>query len=156
MHTDLINCNIIIQGDFNGRMGVTTGDHDENYLGKRILLPFIKQHNLKILNTEQCYGQTTSIANNGKSIIDLILINKNIKEQEIDIHMSIYPDTLGSDHHPIESRIKYNNNNKQMNINKPMNISNNDKFFNPLMILSIILIIMTKILIILLINLEMI
>ena len=129
-HTKLINYNILIYGDLNGRIPKLTGDHNHNYLGINKLLPFIENNNLQLLNELHCKNvYTHKTPKGGKSIIDFVLTNKSPNHDNIKIKMEIYSDWMESDHKPIKTQIKFrkiNNNNDGNNNN-----INNDKFFEP-------------------------
>ena len=73
---------------------------------------------------------STSIGNNGKSIIEFVLFNKNIDKQKLQINMKIYSHALENDYYLIETYIKLIKNNIQNSHNiKQNNDNKKDKFF---------------------------
>lgn len=88
----------ILCGDFNARMGDTTGDHDTNTRGT-LLKEWCEEHDFTILNSLLAHGQPTFLSwRNGReisSIVDYFLSNFTLSDSSITIRSDL---SLGSDH----------------------------------------------------------
>ena len=84
----------VLVGDFNARLGGTTGDHDTNS-NKHLFEDFTTTHSLINLNVLKTWGQFTfhNIRNGSCSIIDYLLTDMN--ESQIPVHL-ILPESLGT------------------------------------------------------------
>ena len=54
----------MIVGDWNARIGAMTGDHARNPMGRDRFLPFVEQHQLRILNLDDHMSVKTSLNSN--------------------------------------------------------------------------------------------
>ena len=85
---------VILVGDFNARLGETTGDHSTNS-NKGAFEDFLDTHSLINLNVLKTFGQYTfhNIRCGSRSIIDFLLTD--LHESQIPTHI-ILPGSLGT------------------------------------------------------------
>ena len=89
---------VLINGDFNGRMGTTTRDALTNQRGKMIT-KMCKETGLEVTKSKQPEGKQWTFyhVHKGQSVIDLAIINKKDKHtiSHYEVHKNV---SLGSDH----------------------------------------------------------
>ena len=114
----MINHRIILFGDFNARIGAMIHDHNTNIMGLNKFLPFINQHDLKIINLIDNKGIATCLKQDGSSIVDYVITdNHEFWDNEIyqikliinDIKFRCKKDRF-SDHKPLLIKLKINTN----------------------------------------------
>ena len=86
--------NTIICGDFNARLGNTTGDNESNTRGA-LMQKWIDSHHLTVWNAKLAYGKPTFLRHMGSSIIDLYMSTNNCANPNLTIADNL---SLGSNH----------------------------------------------------------
>ena len=89
---------MVILGDFNSRMGNTTGDHSRNTRGKK-LEEFIRQSSFEIRNPDK--GKWTTYCSKGRGINDLVFTKRNREHIIISLIVEEGECMGGSDHRPL-------------------------------------------------------
>ena len=91
--------NVILMGDMNARLGEVVGDTMTNDNGRK-LKEVSEMYDMMILNKEWGYKKWTRIEKEEKSIIDYVVINREMRERVVE--MKVVERDLGSDHMAIE------------------------------------------------------
>ena len=101
---------IVLMGDFNGHLGLL-GSQQEDENGRRVK-QIVTEHNLSIMNLDdRCKGEHTWHRGEQKSVIDFIIINKEMMEfyQEMTVDEEQHKWDI-SDHNLLEIIFKWNTN----------------------------------------------